>query len=103
MKILGAAVLFAALSVQAQEIFTVTTLTNCSNWDSINAMLSSYHEQPMLQMTALRRIDNQEVMVQSILFANKNTGSYSLIEKWNDEQFCLVQVGQDLKPHSAGR
>jgi hypothetical protein len=86
-----------------QNYFYADTKIVCVPDEILKSSLSSYGEQPMLSLSS-RRIaqsnDNRENReYPSVLFGNASTGSWTLVERQGEDIYCIIGVGENLKPH----
>lgn len=99
MRTLVAAVLLTwSLLANAQ---TFQSQTTCAEWQVIGQIIAQFGEQPALQGLSNRILDGQRTQVVTIIFLNPVNHSFTTIEKWGDDMFCVIQTGESLVPYNA--
>lgn len=84
------------------QVTLIPTSKICSDREILNSALTDFEEQPLLIMSNNKVIDDQKIESHvTILFANNKTGSWTLVEQWNDNFFCVVAMGSNIKPFSS--
>lgn len=83
----------------ASEILQIDTKLSCASWERINETLEKYGEIPFVNMNAYRALRNNDVMnLPAIMFVNPKTKSYTLVEKFSDQLYCVVSIGEQVSP-----
>ena len=87
----------------AENPFYAETKIVCVTQEILFPTINSYGEQPMLSLNSKRITpvgqEQQNSQYPSILFANPSTGTWTLVERHGENVFCVVGVGEGLKPH----
>ncbi len=99
MKTLGA--LAFALTAPLVMAQSVTTGLMCADWPRINQTLQQYQESPMLRMQSLRKINGEVTRIPAVVFVNATTGTYTLVERWDEDQYCVILVGEHFTPYQS--
>lgn len=85
----------------ASEVIEVDTKLSCVSWDTLNEALNKYGEVPFAKMTAYRALRNNDIMnLPTVMFVNPTTKSFTLVEKFSDQLYCVVSMGERLSPSS---
>lgn len=99
MKTLGA--LAFALTAPLAMAQTITTGLMCADWPRINQTLQQYQESPMLRMQSLRNINGELSRIPAVVFVNAATGSFTLVERWDEDRYCVILVGEQFMPYQS--
>ena len=84
----------------ASEIYSLNTAIMCSNLKTLNDVVKEYGEIPFAVMTSYRSLNgDQAVPIRAVLFVNPNTKTYTFAEQFADNTFCVVSIGENLKPY----
>lgn len=97
MKKLFLALALVSSTTYASQKFELTTV--CSTGADIHKVLTEYNEEPMLKMTSNRSVGGKVANFSNILFVNAKEGSFTMVEQYEKDLFCIVAVGTDLKPY----
>ena len=80
-----------------------TTKIVCVSQDILYPTLNQYGEQPVLSMDSRRITEigqqTDDRQYPAILFANASSGTWTLVEKHNESSYCVIAVGNSLKPY----
>jgi len=97
-----AAAVFAAMIpvVNPDNVTTVQVDAYCINTQSLYEMIKEHDEKPMLTAISVRMIKNSEVPLATVLYVNPDTKSWTLVEKIRDDVYCVVGMGDNIKPYS---
>ena len=72
----------------------------CIDRKGLEKVLSQdYQETPMLIMISGRTLGDRTVRLATVLFVNANTRSWTLIEQWDENRYCMVAGGTDMRPY----
>ncbi len=83
----------------ASESVVINTKTSCVSYPTLTEVLEKYGEIPFVSMTAYRSARGDTVVhLPAIMFVNPTTKSYTLVEKFNDELYCVISIGEKLNP-----
>jgi hypothetical protein len=95
-------VLLSAVTVGATAVANESELTFRTPFDAICTTerifaetLYSYGETPIMRGQSVRDINGAMVSMNTVLFMNLETGSWTLAEKIADDAFCVVAMGQN--------
>jgi hypothetical protein len=70
----------------------------CADEQALLAMLKEYGEKPMLIGTSSRQRSGQVWEFPTVLFTNRSTGSWTLVEEHGPDLYCAVAMGGDIRP-----
>lgn len=101
-KILTSLALTAGLIAQpsiASELALYPTELVCSNENKIMSSLKEFGEEPFLRMLSTRQVSGDIVDNISILFVNSQTRSWTMVEKFSDDMFCVISLGTNAGPY----
>lgn len=83
----------------ASEVIQIDTKLTCVSWETLNEALEKYGEIPFVNMTAYRALRNNDVMsLPTVMFVNPKTKSYTLVEKFSEQLYCVVSIGEQVSP-----
>ncbi len=102
-KILTSLALTAGLITQpsiASDLAQYPTELVCSNENKIMTVLKENGEEPLIRSLALRQVGGVIVNNVSILFVNAQTRTWTVVEKFTDDMFCVVSLGTDAVPYT---
>lgn len=97
MKKLFLALALVSSTTYASQKFELTTV--CSTGADIYKVLTDYDEKPMLKMKSNRLKRGTLVPYSNILFVNAKEGSFTMVEQYEEDLFCVVALGTDLEPY----
>jgi hypothetical protein len=74
----------------------------CVDERTLEVLVSSeYNEVPMLTLTSTRTIKGKDVTLPTVLFVNPETRSWTLVEQWGKNLYCIISLGVDATPYSS--
>ena len=79
----------------ASQYFPTTIL--CTNWETVGRSLSRYGEKPMIKSQSIRFVGGNRQMVHMIIFTNPETRTWTMIEQFDNELYCIMGAGEDLQ------
>ena len=95
-------VLMSAVTVSATAVANESELTFRTQFDAICTTerifaetLYRYGETPIMRGHSLRNINGVMTAMNTVLFMNLETGSWTLAERMSDDAFCVVAMGQN--------
>jgi hypothetical protein len=71
----------------------------CADKLAMAQMLEEYGERAMLTMISHRQINGATAQVPTVLFVNRDTQSWTLVERPSPELYCAVAVGDNIRPY----
>lgn len=100
-KIFATAILLLSATSFAQSSKTIKL--ECFPLRDIVLELGKYKEVPLLMANSVRPNGNSAEGKALIIFMNKESRSWTIIEKANDEIYCVVALGDHLSPVVNGK
>jgi hypothetical protein len=74
----------------------------CASSSVLFEALKKYGEIPMLSLVSYRTLatnqDGNASQLDSRLFANPSTGTWTLVERHDGDLYCVIGIGEQLKP-----
>ena len=67
----------------------------CTTQQIFGETIIKYGETPIMRVLSVRRIDGATVFMNTVLFMNIETGSWTLAEKISDDVLCVIAMGQN--------
>lgn len=86
----------------AHAEITYPTNLVCVTEKELTPVLNKYQEQPVLKFSSMRVIGNNAGYLQSVLYMNTTTKTWTLVEQWGDDLYCVVSIGIDAEPIISG-
>jgi hypothetical protein len=91
------------MSASAQNNSNYTFLTpfdaTCTTKMIFAETLSRYGEVPIMRGHSLRNINGAQVAMNTVLFMNHETGSWTMAEQMSEDAVCVVAMGQNWHPY----
>jgi hypothetical protein len=94
--------LLSAVTVGATAVANESELTFRTPFDAICTTqqifaetLYRYGETPIMRGQSMRNINGAMVAMNTVLFMNLETGSWTLAERMSDDAFCVVAMGEN--------
>jgi len=82
----------------ASELTQLNSHLVCGDYPSITATLTEYNEIPFVKMAAHRLTPTGDVFKnQIVLFVNPRTKTYTIVERFSSNLFCVVSIGEQLE------
>lgn len=86
--------------VAAQEVLNETRTVSCVNKENIYKLVGQFDEIPFI-----RALNVPVLGVASfhplVIFVNQTTGSYTVVEKVEEQKYCILAVGGTFEPMPA--
>lgn len=100
MQRLIAALLFT-VTTSASALTTVPFDAYCVDYKHIADMIAEHEEKPILTGVSVRMVRGQEVPIPMVIYSSRRTeNTFSIVEKVNDDTFCVVSLGYNLTPYT---
>ena len=97
---LSAAVISMVMPVVAMAATTEGSIpVVCADKLTMSQLLEQYGERAMLTMISHRQINGETAQVPTVLFVNRDTQSWTLVERPQPETYCIVAVGDNVRPY----
>lgn len=100
-KIITSLALTAGVFVQpsiASEIINLPTELVCADKDRITETIKEYGEEPVMKSLSIRETNSGLKTNVSILFVNPQTKTWTMVERFRDDLFCVTSLGTDASP-----
>lgn len=82
------------------QIVNMPTMKVCTNAEQLVNTIEEFGELPLLNMISSNIIEDAKVEgYKMVLFTNPKTGTFTLVEQWNEDFYCVVALGGELKPY----
>jgi hypothetical protein len=94
-----AALAFVSLPAFSQEVITVPIDAYCLTKDHMAEILAEHEEKALLVGVSVRNVNRKEVSSPMVIFANSQTGSFTIAEKVNN-LYCVTSMGEKIKPYT---
>ena len=62
-------------------------------------MTKEVKEEPAFRFSALRIINGVKRLVPGMVFLNKETTTFTIIERWDEDQYCVIGLGESMVPY----
>jgi hypothetical protein len=78
---------------------TITFESHCLNLKELENLLLEFEEEPLLTMFSLREDKNGKSNPNNaVIFANPKTKSWTLVEKIDENKYCIIGIGGNIAP-----
>lgn len=94
------AAFFSPLFAQAEVVYPTKLV--CVTEQELTPVLTKYQEQPVLKFSSMRVVGNSQGYLQSVLYMNPTTKTWTLVEQWDENLYCIVSIGIDAEPAISG-
>lgn len=85
----------------AGDLIKFPTELACGGEDLLNSVLNKYEELPFATMSSTREIAGVGFRINHlIIFVNPKTKTYTMIERFSEEVYCIVSVGEGISPYT---
>jgi len=96
--LLLAAGLFLAFPLSAQNVQNYAAV--CINIDSLAELVTEFGEDAAMTMSSVRETKNSgTIKISTVLFINYETKSWTLVERVENNRYCVIATGEDIKPY----
>lgn len=92
----------SALADDSEYTFLTPFDAICTTQQIFAETMMKYGETPIMRGQSLRNINGAMVAMNTVLFMNLQTGSWTLAEKMSDDAFCVVAMGQNWEVYQHG-
>jgi hypothetical protein len=72
--------------------------TQCINGSSLDEVLDEYDEIPFVRGMSFREGKSKQVENSVVFFVNAKTKTWTLVEKFGDNKYCVLAAGGDFEP-----
>jgi hypothetical protein len=98
LRLSPALILMLAMPVMANTVDGSIPVV-CGDKIAMNQMLEEYGERAMLTMISHRQINGETTKVPAVLFVNRESQSWTLVERPTPDLYCAVAVGDNIRPY----
>lgn len=63
--------------------------------------ITKYGEVPIMRGQSLRNVNGAMVVMNTVLFMNMKSGSWTLAEQMSEDAYCVVAMGQNWEVYNA--
>jgi hypothetical protein len=86
--------------VFAQEVLNETRTVSCVNKENIYKLLGEFDEVPLIR--ALNSpVLGVPIFNSLVIFINQKTGSFTVVEKVEEQKYCILAMGTNFEPMPA--
>ena len=97
LSILAAGLFFSSQAL-AQNSQTYAAV--CVNIDTLAELVTDFDEAPSMTMNSFRERRNGSLTkIPTVMFINYETKTWTLVERVNDDRYCVIATGEDIKPY----
>lgn len=100
LKLSLVAALFCPLLSQAET--TIRSSLSCVTERELSPVLEKYQEIAILEFASHRVLSGNMVAIHAVLYMNPGEKTWTLIEKWGDDMYCVIGVGTGAGPVQLG-
>jgi hypothetical protein len=86
--------------VFAQEVINESRIISCVNKETIYKLVENFDEIPFIRALNTPVVGMQQV-TSIIIFVNPKTKSFSLVEKVEEQKYCILALGGRFEPMPA--
>ncbi len=87
---------FFPLFAQSEIIYPTQLV--CVTAQELVPVLEKYQEKPILKFSSHRVVGNSQGHLQSVLYMNPTTKTWTLVEQWAEDLYCVVSIGSEAEP-----
>ena len=97
--VIALAVNTTAVADESELTFRTPFDAICTTQQIFGETIIKYGETPIMRGLSVRRIDGATVFMNTVLFMNIETGSWTLAEKISDDVLCVIAMGQNWQAY----
>lgn len=71
----------------------------CTDITTLSEVLDKHGEKAAMTMSSSREIRGRVIESSTVLFINYETKTWTLAEQINDETYCVVAMGDSIRPY----
>jgi hypothetical protein len=101
-KILASLVLTVGLyhpSIASEKALGFATEFPCGSLEQLAGVLEEHGEEPALTATSTREVAGKFHTVPMVIFVNMKTKSWTMVEKYTDNIYCVAGLGDGITPY----
>ena len=93
--VIAIAVNTTAVADESELTFRTPFDAICTTQQIFGETMLKYGETPIMRGQSVRNVDGVMVFMNTVLFMNLETGTWTLAEKITDNVFCVMAMGQN--------
>ena len=93
--VIALAVNTTAVADESELTFRTPFDAICTTQQIFGETILKYGETPIMRGLSVRNVDGVMVFMNTVLFMNLETGTWTLAEKITDNVFCVMAMGQN--------
>ena len=93
--VIALAVNTTAVADESELTFRTPFDAICTTQQIFGETMLKYGETPIMRGQSVRNVDGVMVFMNTVLFMNLETGTWTLAEKITDNVFCVMAMGQN--------
>ena len=97
--VIALAVNTTAVADESELTFRTPFDAICTTQQIFGETIIKYGETPLMRGLSVRNIDGVMVFLNTVLFMNLETGSWTLAEKISDDVLCVIAMGQNWQAY----
>lgn len=87
-------------AVAFSQIAPIPSIKVCTDKESMFNTLIEFGEEPFMTMrSSTQSADGLVEEYPAVLFINAKTKTFTLVEQWNDNFFCVLALGNNIAPY----
>jgi hypothetical protein len=98
MNKITAAVVLASMALPVQAVDEHMMPVFCVDYETLEATVAEWSEIPLLRGLSERGTERNEKNYTMVLFVNKETRSWTLVEQIDPDYYCVIGVGSKFEP-----
>jgi hypothetical protein len=83
--------------VFAQEVMNEPRTISCVNKESIYKLVGNFDEIPFIRALNVPVL-GLSTFTSLVIFVNTKTGSFSIVEKVEEQKYCILAIGASFEP-----
>ena len=96
-KLLSTFLFVPALAMAEAEVIHFESI--CADLETLENTVTKFGEKPFITAVGHRQIDNKKVYHPVVFFMNPETKSWSIVEKLNEDTYCMIALGSKMQPY----
>lgn len=101
--VLAAYLISTSIYAQQNPDKLIKLSASCSSEERVLSLIKKFEEVPMLRMESERELgDGKTVEFITIMFVNPNTLSYTIVERFTKDIYCITGTGKNVTPMLEG-
>ena len=97
--VIAIAVNTTAVADESELTFRTPFDAICTTQQIFGETIIKYGETPIMRGLSVRNINGATVFMNTVLFMNIETGSWTLAEKITDDVLCVIAMGQNWQAY----